>query len=305
MSTSTRTPAARRTRLRLAPAATAFAAASLAGALLAAPSASAATARATAPAAAPAGAAARPAAATLATTLPGQDVSWPQCPTSFPGKGYGLPMPSSNARFVVIGVSGGRGFTRNPCLGYQVAWARAHHMLGAVYTVPSYPSAAELKAYGARGPYGTRTLLARLKNVGWSQARATLQAVHAHRMTAPTIWVDVEPVRSRPWSSSTTRNNAVLRGMIDGFRISHHNPGIYSNRSGWASITGNARYGVPEWRTVGQTGRARALATCNATSLQGGPIAMVQYWTSTADYDVACPRVATSPARMRLNFHRY
>ena len=282
-------------RTRLAAAAAALAALAVGAGLATAPAASAATTP-KAPTAL---------LATTANTLPGQDVSWPQCPTSYPGKGYGLPMPGSAARFVVIGVSGGRGFTRNPCLGMQARWARAHHMRTALYTVPSYPNAAELRAYGARGPYGTRTLVARLKNVGWSQARSALQAMHAHGLTAPTFWVDVEPVSSRPWSSSTVRNNAVLTGMIQGFTISHHHPGIYSNRSGWSSITGNARYGVPEWRTVGQTGRARALATCGATSLQGGPIAMVQYWTSSADYDVVCPRVAGSPARMRLNFHRY
>jgi hypothetical protein len=45
-----------------------------------------------------------------ASTPPGQDVSWPQC-SSRQG-GYGLPMPSASAPFVVVGLTAGRAFTR-------------------------------------------------------------------------------------------------------------------------------------------------------------------------------------------------
>lgn len=256
----------------------------------------------TASGAAPAGTTA----ATTANTLHGQDVAWPQCPVSYPGKGYGLPMPGATARFVIIGLSGGRGFSTNPCLDRQVRWAKAHHLLGAAYTVPSYPTAAQLRAYAAAGPYSAATATGRLKNVGWAQARYAVRVMRAHGVKSPTVWVDVEPNRGAPWSASRTRNTAVVAGMMAGFRHFGHRPGIYSNTSGWRSITGGARFGAPEWRTVGTLGRARALRTCSIrTSLNGGPVSIVQWWNSRADYDVACPRVATNAKRLKRYFRRY
>ena len=58
----------------------------------------------------------------LTTTAPparsapttGHDISWPQCPVS--AGGYGLPMPPTTTAFVVVGLTKGLPFTRNPCL---------------------------------------------------------------------------------------------------------------------------------------------------------------------------------------------
>src|SRR6478672_8225031 len=53
----------------------------------------------------------------------GGDVSWPQCPKGMgiPQKrSLGLPMPQSSAKFVLVGLTNGPGFTPNPCLADQV-----------------------------------------------------------------------------------------------------------------------------------------------------------------------------------------
>src|SRR6185295_18639642 len=54
----------------------------------------------------------------------GFDISWPQC---------GKPVPAQPYGFGIVGVTGGRAFTTNPCLGDQVAWASAGGAGAGVY----------------------------------------------------------------------------------------------------------------------------------------------------------------------------
>jgi hypothetical protein len=81
----------------------------------------------------------------VAAAAPGQvgnDVSWPQCPPA--QGGYGLPAPRAQAKFVVIGLTRGSGFTRNPCLADQVAMAAGRGLPAQAYIVPSYPTSGQL-----------------------------------------------------------------------------------------------------------------------------------------------------------------
>ena len=74
-----------------------------------------------------------------AATLSGHDISWPQCPVAVGG--YGLPMPPTTTRFVVVGLTKGLPFTRNPCLANQVAWVRSHGRPAQAYTMAAFPTA--------------------------------------------------------------------------------------------------------------------------------------------------------------------
>src|SRR4051794_34803141 len=85
----------------------------------------------------------------------GADVSWPQCP-----KGMGIPqkrtegqpMPTSAARFVVLGLTNGPSFVANPCLQDQVRWVADRHLLAGAYSVVSYPDDATLAQLRDHGP---------------------------------------------------------------------------------------------------------------------------------------------------------
>ena len=93
--------------------------------------------------------------AASASTLYGHDVSWPQCPTSVGGSG--LPLPPTTTQFVVLGLTHGLPFTENPCLASQVQWARDNGKPTQAYTMAAFPTAAQLSAYAAGGPWSSRS----------------------------------------------------------------------------------------------------------------------------------------------------
>jgi len=230
--------------------------------------------------------------AVAATPPPGQDVSWPQCSTAHGG--YALPMPPASAPFVVVGLTAGRGFTANPCAASQAAWARRAGVPTAAYLVPSYPTRAEKRTYGGRGNVVSVALA-----VGRAQARHALAVLHASGLHTRVVWIDVEQVTRHPWSSNPDANLAVVRGVAAQLRRAGVTPGLYTNSSSWATIVDDARLRLPEWRTVGPRPRATAQRACSAAPLNGGQVVLVQFWTSHADYDLACPALDARAARLR------
>jgi hypothetical protein len=235
--------------------------------------------------------------AAAAPAATGQDVSWPQCPAG--RGGYGLPMPARDAAFAIVGLTAGRGFTANPCVGSQAAWASRHRVPSSAYLVPTYPTRAEMRRWGALGPRPATTLADRVYNVGWAQARAALAVLARSGLRARAVWIDVEASRTRPWSADTDANTALIRGVAAGVRRAGYLAGLYTNSSSWTGFTDGAALGLAEWRTVGPRGRSAALAACTARPLNGGRVLMVQYWTSTVDSDVVCPVLASRSARQR------
>ena len=86
----------------------------------------------------------------------GGDISWPQCPRGMgipERRTLGAPMPLTEARYVVVGLTNGPGFSANPCLADQVDWARRHRLLTAAYAVASYPDARHGARHGTDGPF--------------------------------------------------------------------------------------------------------------------------------------------------------
>jgi hypothetical protein len=231
----------------------------------------------------------------------GADVSWPQCAKGLgiPGRtGLGLPMPTTAAQFVVIGLTNGPGFTRNPCLATQVQWARLRGLQTAAYAVASYPTAWQLRHYAYSGPYSGSTTTSRLRNVGYAQARANVATLRSVSLAVPHVWVDVESYPFRPWSRSLTANRAVVRGALKAYADAGLTTGIYSTPLQFAQIAGRVTWALPEWHTAGPRGAATALARCAEGSFTGGPIVLSQWWTSRADHDLTCP-AATQTAFWR------
>jgi hypothetical protein len=240
------------------------------------------------------------AAAAAPVPVAGQDVSWPQCPAG--RGGYGLPMPAAGAAFVIVGLTGGRGFTTNPCVAGQAWWAKTHGVRTAAYLVPTYPTRTQLRRWGAAGPARATSLEGRVYNVGWAQAGDAIGVLRRSGLRATAVWIDVEANRKRPWSPDTAANTALVRGVAAAIRRARLQPGLYTNSSSWTTYTDGARLGLPEWRTVGPRPRGQALAACGTASLNGGRVLLVQHWTNIADHDVLCRPLSSRAARARW-FH--
>ncbi len=237
----------------------------------------------------------------------GGDVSWPQCPPGMgiPEKqGLGLPMPTAEAEYVVLGLTNGPGFTPNPCLADQVAWVRANDVLVSVYAVSSFPSEATLAKQGADGPYDASDRLDRLRNVGYQQARFNIKTMGQVGLLSPIVWIDIEPVPKFDWSSDLQANAAVIEGVARGYVDAGFNIGVYSTPALYRRVVGDLKLGgVPEWRAAGQTSQAEALNRCGPDwSIQGGVAVMGQWVEDQRDRNLTCDGIAADLGRW---FHRF
>lgn len=250
---------------------------------------------------------AAPADAAGGSRVVGSDISWPECPHTMgiPGKhGEDKPMPPVSSEFVVAGLTNGPAFSSNPCLRREVAWIENHHVYAAAYAVTTYPLPRQLARYGGSGPYSSRTLLGRLRNVGYHQAGYDLATLRASGLRTPAVWIDVEPSSLAAWPHTPVRNRAVVEGVMRGYRHGGYRIGFYSTPYLWQHIMGRARYRVPEWRTAGQTSLSAALSQCSTSSFQGGRAVLGQWWTPRKDYDVVCGGFDRARA-IRRWFHKY
>lgn len=236
----------------------------------------------------------------------GADISWPQCP---PGMGIpekrtlGMPLPVPEARYVVIGLTNGPGFVANPCLADQVDLVRRGRRLAAAYAVASYPDAAAVATYGARGPFDAQTPAGRLQNVGYQQARFNIDSMRAAGLLTPVVWVDVEPVADFEWSADPVANAAVVTGAVRGYADAGYEVGVYSTPYLWEGVVGDLELGLPEWRAAGQTSRAEALSRCGEEwVVQGGAAVLAQWVEARRDQNLTCPGIAVDLGRW---FHQY
>ena len=240
-----------------------------------------------------------------AAVLFGHDISWPQCPSSF---------PPTSTQFLVIGLTNGLPFTENPCVATQATWAADHAKPTHAYTMAGFPTSAQLTTYGASGPWSSSTRAGRLSNVGYAEAMYAVATVRDVPGWAPRmVWIDVEPrdtePRRQPWPTSTTvqrlENRYVVEGIMRGLRAAGYSYGIYSNASGWQTITGSWWLpGVPVWATAGTLNYPNeALDKCTQPSFSGGKVYLAQWWDATWDYDRTCDpyaftRLPVAPASL-------
>lgn len=234
---------------------------------------------------------------TLSATGPvlGADIGWPQCPKGMgipERRTLGLPMPTSEARYVVIGLTNGPGFTANPCLADQVTWVKDQHLLAAAYAVVSQPDEAALATHGSRGPFDAETELGALANTGYQQALANVATMRKAGLATPMVWVDVEHVPDFEWSADTVANAAVVQGAARGYADAGYRVGIYSTPVLWADVVGDLALGLPEWRAAGETSQEEALSRCGDDwVIQGGDAVLAQWVADRRDHDVTCPGV--------------
>jgi hypothetical protein len=223
----------------------------------------------------------------------GADISWPNCPK---GEGIpsrrskGEPMPTSSARFVVLGLTNGPGFHPNPCLANQLAWVNSHDRLVGAYALTTYPGPKALRRYGSAGPYLAGSSHAALRNTGYAEAGYNVRTMTTIGLKVAMVWVDVEPYPVSPWSRHHAANRAVVAGVIRGYRDAGYQVGLYTYANGWRQVVGGWRLPrIPTWSTVGQASETRALKTCTHGP-SGGATWLAQWWRSKRrDFDVICP----------------
>src|SRR4051812_37666154 len=180
----------------------------------------------------------------------GNDISWPQCGGAFPTK----------AGVGIIGVTGGRPFTQNPCLAAEWQWATTAKGAPAYYMNLNNTGAADPAGYGAQAA-------AYALNYASSQTGASSAVNH-------TWWIDVETANT--WSSNQAANAAVVQGALKYLKQHTAKPvGFYPPGYQGGVTTGGVRRGAPVW-AAGASSAASAPSMCG-TGFPGKPVKMVQY----------------------------
>lgn len=252
------------------------------------------------------------AAATSSAAAPpgaiGNDASYPQCGTALPRTGA----------FGIVGVTGGRAFSANPCLAAQWAWAKGRPNRPGVYINTGNPaptSSFYWSASGRRDPAlcadnRSTTDPGCAYNYGWHAAEHALRTGQGvdPAMTKVTWWLDVEIANS--WNGDGIANAADLQGALDYLRTHGvASVGVYSTAYQWKTITGGyatataasyrsawakaftPRYpleSLPVWTATVATSASSAAASCG-TGFTGARTQLVQYRDpSGIDADVVC-----------------
>jgi hypothetical protein len=216
----------------------------------------------------------------------GNDISFPQCGHDYPDR----------AAFGIVGVTGGRAFTGNPCFGSEYHWARKAGAPASVYfnvnyARPGYPS---FEAYALEGPEGACQPTQNpctAYNYGWNAAADAVDRAGDADPLPAMWWLDVETANY--WADPADRalNARVIQAALDLLRSRGLGAGIYSIREMWDRIAGSGyRPGVPVW--IAETDPASGLRSAShycdpAYGFTGGEVWLVQ-WTDSVDHDYAC-----------------
>ncbi len=221
------------------------------------------------------------------SNLRGYDISWPQCTTGYPG---------GSLSFTIIGVTLGRAYTRNPCLGDEVKWARQQ---GAAVAPGLYMNLdlARVRGvkYGMSGPKGdckTSYDECMPYNYGYNSAKDAFTYAVSQGVVSGAWWLDIED--SNSWSDYDNLNVAVVQGALDYFADQHIAAGIYSMHDQWTEIMGDykpvMRDGskLQNWVATPTSGR-RAPGYCSSDyAFGGGEVRLVQYIEGSYDISYAC-----------------
>lgn len=205
----------------------------------------------------------------------GSDISWPNCKAALP----------QHIAFGIVGVTGGKNFTVNPCLFEEVQKISGSLALYMNTADPGIESTAQYAGGPKHCSLGNSSCLA--YNYGFNAATYALTAAASRDVHATTWWLDVETVNS--WSTNTYDNRSSLQGMVDAIHKSVilAKVGFYSAVDQWAAITGNWINKFPNWVGTGSTQLPTAMAACEANDFTGGGTVLTQY-IPRLDQDYVC-----------------
>ena len=206
---------------------------------------------------------AAPQGATYLSTGWGIDISWPQCDV--------VGALRVTPGFVVVGLTDGRPFTANPCAPAEAAYAHSRTGYSAYLNI-------DAPRVGSAAGYGRRVALDGLARLA------------AAKLTAPTIWLDVETLNH--WADPVT-NVTVINAALRTIQAAGLTAGIYSSRPMWQQITGGASVNVPVWLAMSITDPRQLGPGCRQ-GFGGRPAVMAQYVATDGqhlvDVDVLCAR---------------
>lgn len=210
----------------------------------------------------------------------GVDVSWPpsNCAAQRP----------AGAAFGIVGVNGGRAFTRNTCLLGEAGWFASPALyMNADYAGPNYARklhAADKPRHCA--PADNRCIA---YNYGFNAAEYALLYATSQNVHTTQWWLDVETANS--WSADPAQNRADIQGMTDAIMRTAFLPaiGVYSTPRQWRIITDDWRSGLPNWVGTGSTHASDAAGACQGADFTGGGTVLAQY-VLALDHDYVCAR---------------
>jgi len=202
----------------------------------------------------------------------GFDISFPQC-------GSNLQQTGS---FGIIGVTGGKAFTQNPCFAGEYDYAATTTGLVSIYMNLNAPVGRTARANTA-GPVAcaSNDQTCQAHNYGWNAAVGAFALAGPRKASA--WWLDIEIANS--WAGKTAINVATIDGARDYLLAAGvANVGIYSVPSMWNQITGNWQDStLPVWYA------GTATTTCaQAVSFTSGPIWLVQNASAASNGDRSC-----------------
>lgn len=207
----------------------------------------------------------------------GLDISWPSC---------GLPLPAARPPFAIIGATGGKAFTQNPCLATQYVWAARGGIIPSLYVNLKSPvgSNADQALVGPRGACAAVDQACLAYNFGYNTAKHAVAYAASQRAPAASWWLDVETESS--WSDDVSMNAIVIAAAIDYLQAQGAVVGIYSTQSQWREIAGGYMPGLPVWVAMAPT--AASAPTYCTRAFGGGQVWLVQYLSGFDDIDYAC-----------------
>lgn len=226
----------------------------------------------------------------------GYDISWPQCPSSFPAGGA----------FGIVGVTNGLAFSANPCLQNEYTWASGRPYAAGLYMNTGNPETASSNWPGRAGvgPRSCSTAdLSDPSNVNCAYNYGVNAAIDALKVATANVgpaartlpwWLDVEIGNS--WNGTSAANSSTVQGYIDYVRSqSTATVGIYSTGYQWGQITAGytvpsspSNPAAPDW-LAGASSVSQAAGMCDpANSFSGGPVQLVQYPNGGFDGNYVC-----------------
>ncbi|HEY7780579.1 MAG TPA: hypothetical protein VIC85_10255 [Ktedonobacterales bacterium] len=210
----------------------------------------------------------------------GFDISWPQC---------GYEYPTAPYSFGIIGVTGGRPYTQNPCLREEYIWA-----LDAVDTAPSvymnldFPTPPPTGQSLTGSPPACRrdgVALCPPYTYGYEAARQAIAYAEARGVTAHVWWLDTETENA--WSDDVNANFQAIRGALTALRDHGLTAGVYSTRYQWRQIAGANDPKAPMW-VAGATGENPHTSCSPLFAFGSGKIWLTQFPNGNFDGDYVC-----------------